>query len=157
MLFPFQTKPACRTTEELIKVFSRYGIPDVLHSDQGRNFKSTILLQTLEAFVISKSRTTAYHPAVDGQVEYFNRSLLQLLHVYAQHHNYREQYLPLVLLIEQLFILLQVCHHLNWCMDAVHTSHLCHQNSTWCDFLSRLTLCKIGTAVWLCWTQQCSS
>ena len=81
----------------MIKVFSRYGIPDILHSDQGRNFESTILLQTLEAFGVTKSHTTAYHPAGDGLVEHFNRSLLQMLRAYVQQHNDWEKYLPLVL------------------------------------------------------------
>ena len=39
-------------------------VPDTLHLDQGRNFESTRLLQTLEAFGVSKSQTTAYHPKV---------------------------------------------------------------------------------------------
>ena len=68
-------------------MFSLYGIPDTLHSDQGRNFESTILLQTLEAFGVTKSRTTAYHPADNGLVEHFNRSLLQMLQAYVQQHN----------------------------------------------------------------------
>ena len=50
----------------LIKVFSIYGIPQVVHSDQGRNFESTLLRQTLEAFGINKSRQG------DGMVEFFN-------------------------------------------------------------------------------------
>ena len=94
---PIPNQTAARITTELIKVFSRYGIPDILHSDQGRNFESTILLQTLEAFGITKSRTTAYHPAGDGLVERFNRSLLQMLRAYVQQHNDWEKYLPLVL------------------------------------------------------------
>ena len=49
------------------------GMPDVVHSDQGRNFESTMLKQSLEAFGIAKSRTTAYHPEGDGMVERFNR------------------------------------------------------------------------------------
>ena len=60
-------------------MFSRYGITDILHSDQGRNFKSTILLETLNAFGVTKSRITAYHPSGDGLVEQFNRSLFQML------------------------------------------------------------------------------
>ena len=82
---------------ELVKIFSRYGLPDILHSDQGRNFKSTILYQTLDAFGVTKSRTTAYHPAGDGLVERFNRSLSQMLHSYVQQQQDWEQYLPLVL------------------------------------------------------------
>ena len=47
---PIPNQTASHLTEELIKVFSRNGIPEVLHSDQGRNFEGTILSQTLEAF-----------------------------------------------------------------------------------------------------------
>ena len=77
-------------------MFCRYGIPDILHSDQGRNFESTILCQTLDAFGVTKSRTTAYHPAGDGLVERFNRSLLQMLCAYVDQNDW-EQYLPFVL------------------------------------------------------------
>ena len=55
-------------------MFATYGMPDILHSDQ--NFESSILCQTLEAFGIKKSRTTAYHSQGDGMVECFYRSLL---------------------------------------------------------------------------------
>ena len=67
-----------------MKVFSDYGLPDIIHSDQGRKFESSILRQTLEAFGVAKSRTTAYHPQGDGMVERFNRSLLQMLRAYVQ-------------------------------------------------------------------------
>ena len=76
---PIPNQTAKRTTTELVNIFSRYGLPDILYSDQGRNFESTIVLQTLDAFGVAKSRTTAYHPAGDGLVECFNRSLLQML------------------------------------------------------------------------------
>ena len=67
-----------------------------LHSDQGRNFESTVLAQTLNAFGLSKSRTTAYHLECDGMVEWFNRPLLQLLHSYVDTEGNWEKYLPLV-------------------------------------------------------------
>ena len=95
ILLPNQT--ADRITKELVKVFSTYGMPDILHSDQGRNFESCILRQTLEAFGVLKSHTTAYHPQGDGMVERFNRSLLQMLCAYVYDHAEREQYLPFVL------------------------------------------------------------
>ena len=84
-------------TEELVKVFAKYGLPTTLHSDQGRNFESSMLHQTLETFGIKKSRTTAYHPEGDGMVERFNRTLLQLLRSYTEQQEEWERYLPFVL------------------------------------------------------------
>ena len=96
---PIPNQTASRITVELTKIFSCYGIPEISHSDQGRNFESTILLQTLEVFGVNKSHTTTYHPAGDGLVERFNRSVLQMLRAYVQRHNDWEQYLPLVLYV----------------------------------------------------------
>ena len=67
ILLPDQT--AKRITGELVKVFAKYGLPATLYSDLGRNFESSILQQTLEAFGIKKLRMTAYHPEGDGMVE----------------------------------------------------------------------------------------
>ena len=91
---PIPNQTAEQITKELIKVFSRSGIPDVLHSDQGKHFESTILCHTLDAFGVTKSHTTAYHPAGDGLVEHFNRSMLR---AYVLNNTDWEQYLPLVL------------------------------------------------------------
>ena len=49
---PLPNQTADNTTKELVKVFAMYGMPDILHSDQGRNFESSILCQRLEAFGI---------------------------------------------------------------------------------------------------------
>ena len=94
---PLKNQTASTITTELIKVFATYGIPQTVHSDQGRNFESTLLRQTLEAFGVNKSRTTAYHPQGDGMVERFNRSLLQLLRSYVHEESDWERFLPLVL------------------------------------------------------------
>ena len=80
-----------------MEVFANYGFPDIVHSDQGQNFESTVVFhQTLEAFGVHKSRTTAYHPQGDGWVEQFNRSLLQLLRTYVEKKEW-EMYHPLAL------------------------------------------------------------
>ena len=96
-VIPLRDQTANRITEELMKLFATYGQPEILHSDQGRNFESAILRQTLDAFGINKSCTRAYHPQGDGLVEQFNRSLLQLLRAYVDEQTNWEQYLPLVL------------------------------------------------------------
>ena len=94
---PLPDQTATRITTELTKFFSRFGLPDVLHSDQGRNFESTVLRQTLQAFGVAKSRTTAYHPQGDGMAERLNRSLLQMLRAFVEKQGDWERYLPLVL------------------------------------------------------------
>ena len=86
-------------TKAIIKLCSSFEIPDVIHSDQGRNFESCLFREMLTAFGIEKSRTTAYHPQGDGMVERFNRSLLQLLRCYTQQEEDWEQYLPLLLYV----------------------------------------------------------
>ena len=73
---PLPNQKAVTITNALINLFAIMGLPDIVHSDQGQNFESTVLKQTLEAFGIQKSHTTAYHPQGDGLVERFNRSLL---------------------------------------------------------------------------------
>ncbi len=94
---PLSDQTAVRNSGELVKLFSTYGQREILRSDQGRNFESTILAQVLEAFGVHKSHTMAYHPQGDGLVEHFNRSLLQLLRVYVNKQDNWERYLPLVL------------------------------------------------------------
>ena len=56
---PLPDQTAACITGELIKLFSIYGYPEVFYSDQGRNFKSSILAQTLEAFGVHKSQSMA--------------------------------------------------------------------------------------------------
>eukprot|EP00731_Ephydatia_muelleri_P003079 Em0001g3079a len=45
---PDQT--AIRITAELVKLFCTYDIPEIVHSDQGQNFESSIVQSTLDAF-----------------------------------------------------------------------------------------------------------
>ena len=75
---------AVRIKAELVKLFCTYGIPEIVHSDQGRNFESSVVQSTLDVFGVVKSRTMPYHPQGDGMVERFNRSLLQLLRTYVE-------------------------------------------------------------------------
>ena len=63
---PMKDQMANTIVQALVSTFSNYGIPSVLHSDQGTNFENTVLKQTCEALVIHKFRTTPYHPQGDG-------------------------------------------------------------------------------------------
>ncbi len=60
-------------------IFSCFGPPIVLHSDQGRNFESTLLHEICNFMGITKTRPTSYHPQCDGHTERQNRTI-QAMH-----------------------------------------------------------------------------
>ena len=53
----------------------RFGVSQLIHSDQGRNFESALFAEICKLLGIKKTRTTPYHPASDGMVKRFNRTL----------------------------------------------------------------------------------
>ena len=57
----------------------RYGAPSIIHSDQGRQYESTIFKEVCNLLGVYKTRTTALRPQANGQVERFNRTLGVLL------------------------------------------------------------------------------
>ena len=61
--------------EELIKVFSRDGVPREILTDQGTNFTSQLLIELHRMLHIQPIRTSPYHPQTDGLVERFNQTL----------------------------------------------------------------------------------
>ena len=69
-VFPMPDQTVKRITNILISLCARMGLPRIIHSDQGQNFKSAILHQTLQAFGVNKSHTSGYHPQGDRMVEH---------------------------------------------------------------------------------------
>lgn len=57
----------------------RFGVPEELHTDQGRQFESELFQHMCRLLDIHKTRTTPFHPQSDGMVERFNRTLEDML------------------------------------------------------------------------------
>ena len=76
---PLRTINAENIAEELVKFFSRVGIPKEILTDQGSNFVSQLLTEIYRLLHIHPIRTTPYHPQTDGLVERFNKTLNSLL------------------------------------------------------------------------------
>ncbi|GFU48970.1 retrovirus-related Pol polyprotein from transposon 412 [Trichonephila clavipes] len=61
--YPISDQEATTVSEVLVQHWiSRFGVPLQLHSDQGRNFKSTVCKRLCEILVIDKTQTTVLHP-----------------------------------------------------------------------------------------------
>ena len=76
---PVRTIDAVTVAEELMKLFSRVGIPREILTDQGSNFQSQLLRELYRLLHIDALLTSPYHPQMDGLVERFNQTLKSML------------------------------------------------------------------------------
>ena len=67
-------------------IVCRFGMPSVIHSDQGREFENKVMHELCLLGGSHKTKTTPYHPESDGLVERFNRTLLMMLAMFAGEH-----------------------------------------------------------------------
>lgn len=67
---------ALTTAERLVEeMFCRFGVPEELHSDQGRHFEAKVLQEVCRRLGVKKTRTTSLHPQSNGLAERFNGTL----------------------------------------------------------------------------------
>ena len=74
--FPIPYQKATTVARKLVyEIVARYGAFRELHSDQGTNFGSKVVLEVCPLFGIHKTRTSPYHPRSDGFIEWSFRTL----------------------------------------------------------------------------------
>ncbi len=76
---PLRNITAPKIAEVLVELFSRYGIPEEILTDQGTNFTSKLFGELYRLIGVQAIRTSPYHPQTDGLVERFNRTLKSML------------------------------------------------------------------------------
>ena len=78
--FAIPNQEAPTIAQKLVnEFFCRFSMPEQLHSDQGRQFESILIVEICKILHIHKTRTTPYHPQGDGMVERFNCTLVNML------------------------------------------------------------------------------
>ena len=77
---PLANKTALAVADAFFQlIICRFGIPAIIHSNQDRKFKNHLIQEIYLLLGAHKTRMIPYHPASDGLVERFNRTLLNML------------------------------------------------------------------------------
>uniref|UniRef100_A0A3B5A6B9 Integrase catalytic domain-containing protein n=1 Tax=Stegastes partitus TaxID=144197 RepID=A0A3B5A6B9_9TELE len=97
-LFPMKDQRAVTVAKIIFEDYVRqHGVPESIHTDQGRQFESDLIKHLCQLLGITKTRTTPYHSQSDGMVERLNRTLKDQLAKYiAQTGGEWDQFLPQV-------------------------------------------------------------
>ena len=68
--YPMPNQEAATVAKKLVDdMFCRFSVPEQLHSDQGKQFESSLLQEVCKILNIKKTRTTPYQHQCDGLIE----------------------------------------------------------------------------------------
>ena len=97
---PLPDKTALAVSDAFFQhIVCRFGMPSVIHSDQGREFENKVKQELCLLCGAHKTRTTLYHPESDGLVERFNRTLPMMLAMFAgENRDDWDDLLPVVMM-----------------------------------------------------------
>ena len=80
---PIKDKCADTVADVLVnKIISRFGMPLIIHRDQGREFENGLMKSLCLLLGCVKTRRGPYHPESDGMVERFNRTCSMMLSMF---------------------------------------------------------------------------
>jgi len=96
---PMKKVDAATTCQALMQVFSCFGVPEIILTDNGSNFVASVTEEMLKHLQCTHIRSAPYHPQSNGMVERVNGVLKKLLDKTAKNSrkNWKEQ-LPAVLM-----------------------------------------------------------
>lgn len=63
----------------LCNMFTKYGIPEEVLSDQGSQFKSALMGKVMDLLGVQQLRTSPYHPQTNGSLERFHGTLKSMM------------------------------------------------------------------------------
>jgi transposase InsO family protein len=72
-------KEATDVAPAILSHFYTFGVPKILLTDGGREFRNSLQKQIWEALSIRHDVTTPYHPQCNAQVEVWNKTLKHYL------------------------------------------------------------------------------
>jgi hypothetical protein len=103
--YTIPNQEASTVAEALVtNFFCRFGVPQGLHSDQGRYFKSHLMQLVLQRLGVDKTRSTPLHPQSAGMVERYIKTVEEHLQkVVASHQKDWDARLPNFLLAYRAF------------------------------------------------------
>ena len=79
--FPIKNMCVDTVADILVEKILRFGMPLVIHSDQGREFENGLMKSLCSLLGCTKTRTSPYHPESDGMIKRFNRTCLVMLSI----------------------------------------------------------------------------
>lgn len=79
---PMRKITASLVVKVLTKFFSTFGLPHVIQTDQGTNFKSKLLKEVLQTLNIKHIVSSAYPPETQGALERWHQTLKSMLRKY---------------------------------------------------------------------------
>jgi hypothetical protein len=96
-IYPMPNQEAETVAKALTReFFSRYGVPEELHSDQGTQFESRLFQEVCHMLGIEKTRTTPFRPQSDGQSERNIRTLTKMMAMVTEKQENWDEHLPFI-------------------------------------------------------------
>ena len=76
---PLPCHEAAFVARALVDIFSQFGFPTEIMSDNASKFRSTLMKTFVDEFSITEIQTSPYHPATNGSIECFHNTMKNMI------------------------------------------------------------------------------